>query len=278
MAGDRMPGQRFGRTQARSVWLACSLLLCAMPLAAGLLTTERTLADFTFVGEDLDYFHDPEGRALSVDSAMAVPVTDPNLGDGSADRAPEPLGGSLHLGARTDRFGDFRGADFNAFGSLPALATRPAAALLNDSVKAESPGTRLGGLECLFERDRISGPLVGQYRLVGIFALAAGVDEVTWVQGFADGAAALRLLHAEDAGTGSPGEIKAIPAPDTLGLLASGLFLLWRRRRANAAQSANRQSRTESPAITGSARQSRSTWPRQTGSRQPLIFRKKTWH
>jgi hypothetical protein len=204
--------------------------MCAMPLAAGLLTTERTLANFTFVGEDLEYFPDPEGRVLPVDSAMAVAVTDPNLGDGRADRVPEPLRGSLHLGARTDRFGDFRGADFNAFGSLPALAVRPETELLNDSVQAESPGTRLGGLECLFERDRISGPLVGHYRLVGIFTLAAGVDEVTWVQGFADGAAALRLLSAADAGTGSPGATKAIPAPATLGLLASGLLLLWRRR------------------------------------------------
>jgi hypothetical protein len=230
MAGDRVPGKSFGRLQVLGVWLGCSLLVCAMPLAAGLLTTERTLANFTFIGEDLAYSPDPGARALPVDSAMAFPVTDPDLGDGSADRAQEPLRGSLHLGVKTDRFGDFRGADFNAFGSLPALAARPEAELLNDSVKSSGPGTRLGGLESLFERDRISGPLVGQYRLAGIFTLAAGVDEVTWVQGFADGAAALRLLSAEDAGSGAQGAITAIPAPATLGLLASGLFLLWRRR------------------------------------------------
>ncbi len=227
MAGDRLPGKRCGSLQVLGVWLACSLLVCAMPLAAGLLTTERTLANFTFVGDDLEYSPDPGSYALPVDSAVA----DPGLGEGSADSAHEPLRGSLHLGVKTDRFGDFRGADFNAFGSLPALAARPEVELLNGSVKSTGPGTRLGGLECPFERDRISGPLVGQYRLVGIFTLAAGVDEVTWVQGFADGAAALRVLSAEDAGTGSQGAIKAIPAPATLGLLAAGLFLLWRRRR-----------------------------------------------
>ncbi len=198
-----------------------------MPLAAGLLTTERTLANFTFIGEDLEYSPDPGSDAVPVDRAVA----NPGPGEGSTDSAPEPLRGALHLGAKTDRCGDFRGADFNAFGSLPALAARPEAELLNDSVKSTGPGIRLGGLECLFERDRISGPLVGRYRLVGIFTLAAGVDEVTWVQGFADGAAGLRVLSAEDAGTGSQGTLKAIPAPPTFGLLASGLLLLWRRRR-----------------------------------------------
>ncbi len=44
-------------------------------------------------------------------------------------------------------------------------------------------------MEFLIDRDRIVGRLASRYRGVGIFMLVSGVDDLTWVQGFADGAA-----------------------------------------------------------------------------------------
>ena len=65
-------------------------------------------------------------------------------------------------------------------------------------IKALRPDSKPGTLEFLIDRDRIVGPLASRYRGVGIFMLVSGVDDLTWVQGFVDGAATMELLQVED--------------------------------------------------------------------------------
>ena len=98
-----------------------------------------------------------------------------------------------------------------------------------DTVRAMRPDSKPGGLDFLIGRDRIVGPLASRYRSVGIFTVVAGVDDSTWVQGFADGVSTMQLLEAEE-GIAPPAANQAIPSPVTLGLLVIGLALLPRRR------------------------------------------------
>ena len=243
-----MSGQRFGRRHMAQALLTGVVLSIATPVVAGLLTTDRTLADFSFVGGEVDYAPDPKTVTLPTDAASAFMVTDPDLGYGGSDSIHDTLRGALHISTKAANFGNFIGSDFNVFGSLPALATQPEAVLAADAVKALKPDSKPGGLEFLIDRDLIVGRLASQYRGAGIFMLVAGVDEETWVRGFADGAAAMKLLSVEDAvanGTAPASALEAVPLPGTLGLLVAGLPWLRRRRRAVRSVPGRRLARAE---------------------------------
>jgi len=168
------------------------------PAAAGLLTTERTLADFSFAGDQVDYAPDSRSLSPTVDSAYSFTATDPTLGLGRADNTHDPLRGSLHLLLKGSNYGYFEGADFNTFGSLQTLERLTESRLLTDAITALRPDSKPGPLDFLIDRDRIVGRLASRYRGVGIFMVVNGVDDLTWVQGYADGAATMEILDVED--------------------------------------------------------------------------------
>ncbi len=200
---------------------------CALPAAAGLLTTDRTLANFQFVANQVDYAPDPD--SLTLRTAGSFAFTDPaSVVDLQGNRR-DPLRGALHLTLKGNAYGNFLRSDFNVFGSLPTPDQQPAARLLITTAQALRPDSKPGTLEFLIDRDLIAGPLASQYRGVGIFMLVPGVDELTWVRGFADGAATMQLIAAENA-IAKPRQAQAMPISSTLTLLALGVPLLRRRR------------------------------------------------
>ncbi|WP_295426381.1 hypothetical protein [uncultured Thiodictyon sp.] len=186
-----------GRRRARGALIALAAC-CVLPASAGLLTTEQTVANFTFAGDQVDYAPDPKTFAPAADSTLTFTATDPTLGLGWSDNTHDPLRGALHVFMKGSNYGSFGGSDVNVFGSLPTLNKAPESRLLNDSIKALRPDSKPGTLEFLIDRDRIVGRLASRYRGVGIFMLVSGVDDLTWVQGFADGAATMELLQVED--------------------------------------------------------------------------------
>ena len=185
------------RRRAR-VWLIGVAACCVQPAAAGLLTTERTLADFSFAGDQVDYAPDPRSLSPTVDSADSFSATDPTLGLGRTDNTHDPLRGFLHLLLKGSNYGHFDGADFNTFGSLPNLDRLTESRLLTDAIQALRPDSKPGPLDFLIDRDRIVGRLASRYRGVGIFMVVDGVDDLSWIQGFADGAATMEILNVED--------------------------------------------------------------------------------
>ncbi|HYN77299.1 MAG TPA: hypothetical protein VES73_05855 [Lamprocystis sp. (in: g-proteobacteria)] len=230
-----MRGQRWrsGRLAGVAAGVLSSACLLVAPVGADLLTTDRTLADFTFLGAAVDYAPDPKTFALSANRDLEFTSADPDLGFGVSSSSHDSLRGSLHIGTKADNFGNFISADFNLFGSLPTLSNLPEARLATDTVRALRPDSKPGGFEFLIDRDRIIGPLASRYRSVGMFTVVAGVDDLTWVQGFADGAATMEMIRAEEATT-LPSTVQGIPLPATLGLVAAGLALLPRRRHTRA--------------------------------------------
>lgn len=199
MAG-RQFHHRFGGRRAAVAAVMTIALTLATPLSAGLLTTDRTVPNFNFVGAEVDYFPDPETLALSPDSAFAFTATDPDLGYAHSQTSHDTLRGSLHIVLNASNYGNFLGSDFNVFGTLPVNAAATEATLLTRSISALKPDSKPGALEFLIDRQLIVGRLASRYRGVGVFMLVPGVDEMTWVQGFADGASTMELLDAEDTG------------------------------------------------------------------------------
>jgi hypothetical protein len=173
----------------------------ALPAAAGLLTTDQTLADFHFVGGMVDYNPDPAILTIPLNSAYTFTATDPALAFGNPNNVHDPLRGSLHITSKGNNFGHFASADFNLFGSLQANTSRSESELLKDEIAALRPDSKPATLSFLSDHDTIVGPLASHYRSVGVFTLVSGVDDVTWVQGFEDGASVMQLVNVEDAVT-----------------------------------------------------------------------------
>ena len=186
-----------GRGGALAAGLAAALALAA-PATAGLLTTEETLADFQFAGDQVDYRPDPRTLLPARDSPLAFTMTEPALGVAASQGLHDPLRGSLHLTMKACNYGDFEGAPFNVFGSLPPLSRMTEPALLAGSIAALRPDSKPSSLDFLNEHDRLTGPLASRYRGVGIFMLVYGIEDETWVRGFADGAATMELLMVEE--------------------------------------------------------------------------------
>lgn len=223
------------RTTARALLLVIAAVGTA-PARAGLLTTRQTLENFSFLAGELEYHPDPRTFTLPTDGAFAFTATDPDLGYRAAGSKHDSLRGSLHIVPKSDNYGSFLSADFNIFGSLPTLSAQTAATLNADAVKSLRPDSKPDGLAFLSDHEPIIGPLASRYRGAGVFMLVAGVDDQTWVQGFADGANTMQLLDAEDGvpkSTATPGDLEAIPLPATPWLLLAGLPLALRRRRAH---------------------------------------------
>ena len=172
--------------------------LWAPAAPAGLLTTRETLADFRFAGDQVDYDPDPKTLIPARDSPLAFIVTDPALGLGATQSIHDPLRGSLHILMKDSNYGAFEGAPFNVFSSLPPLGRPPEAVLLGDSIKALKPDSKPSALDFLNDHDRLTGPLASRYRGAGIFMLVWGLDDESWVRGFADGASTMELLLIED--------------------------------------------------------------------------------
>jgi hypothetical protein len=225
-----------GRTTARALLLVIAAIGAA-PAHADLLTTRQTLENFSFLAGAIEYAPDPRTFTLPTDGAFAFTATDPDLGYRAADSKHDSLRGSLHIVPKSDNYGNFLSADFNIFGSLPALSNQTEARLNADAVQSLRPDSKPDGLAFLSDHERIIGPLASRYRGAGVFMLVVGVDDQTWVQGFADGANTMQLLDAEDGvakGTASPEDLAAIPLPATAWLLIAGLPLALRRRLRNA--------------------------------------------
>lgn len=192
-----MTARPAGRCGPLAAALAAASVVCG-PAAAGLLTTEETLADFQFEGDRVDYAPDPKTLLPSLDGPLAFTMTEPALGVAVTQGLHDPLRGSLHVLMKDSNYGDFAGAPFNVFGSLPPLNRVPEPKLLAGSITALRPDSKPSSLDFLSDHERLTGPLASRYRGVGIFMLVYGVDDETWVRGFADGAATMDLLMVEE--------------------------------------------------------------------------------
>lgn len=219
------------RRQRSAAAFAALALLGSAPLSAGLLTTDRTVANFVFKGGEVDYRPDAGRLLWSAAGAASLASRLPDLG-GESTTALDPLGGALHLDAGLDNFGNLDRGDFNLFGSLPAAATLPDGALLDGAVSALREDSKTGGVDGLQDLNPVTGPLASQYRSIGIFMLVDGVDQGVWIAGYKDAASTQRLVSLEDAAADGAQVAGAIPVPNagSLALLAAGLPLLGRRR------------------------------------------------
>jgi hypothetical protein len=213
--------------------LAALALTAAPPLCAGLLTTERTVANFSFKHGTVDYRPEPGQLDLVGGDASALSTRLSGLAR-RADNALDPLSGALHLDDKHDDFGDISRIDFDLFGSLQSAESLPSGELLSASVETLGKDSKGGGFYRLIDQKPIAGTLASQYRAAGIFMLVAGVDDATWVAGYKDAASTNQLLDLEDAvanGTAPPGTVLPVPLPGGLWLLAAGLpWLIGRRR------------------------------------------------
>jgi hypothetical protein len=145
---------------------------------------------------------------------------------GDAGSAQDPLDGSLNLGERPEDPGRLGRAPFNRFGSLPTAQSLSDGDLLAGTAKALRADSRTRGFERLLDPLPVAGPLANRYRGAGIFLVAAGVDETTWIQGYKDAASFVRLVSLEG---GTPSGSTPVPLPSSLALLALGLPILIRR-------------------------------------------------
>ena len=76
-----MVGQRRGtsRLVVGMAGVLGAMFLATMPVCAGLLTTDVTLADFSFVGAQVDYDPDPKTYARSAIRDLEFSTADPDL-------------------------------------------------------------------------------------------------------------------------------------------------------------------------------------------------------
>ncbi len=220
------------RRHALAGCLAVLALSQATPLSAGLLTTERTVANFSFKGGAVDYRPDPRAYLQAAGSTTSLAARLPDFG-GESGKALDPLSGALFLDAKPDNFGDIEARDFNVFGSLPPADSLPDSTLLDGPIKALGEDSKAAGFYRLIDRKPIVGHMASQYRGAGIYMLVAGLDETTWIAGYKDAASTNQLLSLEDAaanGASLQGALP-VPLPGTPILLAAGLPFLMRRHR-----------------------------------------------
>ncbi len=103
------------RTTATSRWrlvhggLIGLAACCALPATAGLLTTEQTVVNFTFTGDQVDYAPDPKTFAPTAGSTLTFTATDQTLGLGWSDNIHDLLRGSLHVLMKGSNYGSFGG-------------------------------------------------------------------------------------------------------------------------------------------------------------------------